>query len=89
MSSWQPPDMAEMRVSYDDGTLDEADLADTPLVQFSAWLEAARAGGLPEPNAMVLATVEDGRPVTRSVLCKSIEENGATFYTNLVQVERA
>jgi pyridoxamine 5'-phosphate oxidase len=31
---------------------------------------------------MVLGTVEDGRPVTRSVLCKSIDENGVTFYTN-------
>lgn len=31
---------------------------------------------------MVLATVEAGRPVTRSVLCKSVEADGVTFYTN-------
>jgi hypothetical protein len=31
---------------------------------------------------MVLATVDDGRPVTRTVLCKSIESDGITFYSN-------
>lgn len=31
---------------------------------------------------MVLATVEAGRPVTRSVLCKSVRADGVTFYTN-------
>ncbi len=32
---------------------------------------------------MVVATVDDrGRPVTRSVLCKSIDETGITFFTN-------
>ena len=32
---------------------------------------------------MVVATVDDeGRPVTRSVLCKSVDETGITFYTN-------
>ncbi len=83
MSSWQPPDMAEMRVSYDNGTLAEADLADTPLLQFAAWLEAARAGGLPEPNAMVLATVDSaGTPTTRTVLLKGVDPRGFTFFTN-------
>ena len=31
---------------------------------------------------MVLATVDDGRPVTRTVLCKSVDASGVTFYTN-------
>ena len=65
---------------YDDGTLDEADLADTPLVQFSVWLEAARAGGLPEPNAMVLATVDSkGTPRREPCCSKGVDPRGFTF----------
>ena len=44
------------------------------------WRRPVR--GLAEPNAMVLATVQDGKPVTRSVLCKSVDESGVTFFTN-------
>ena len=36
-----------------------------------------------EPNAMVVGTVDQrGRPVTRPVLCKSVDESGITFFTN-------
>ncbi|HNM84710.1 MAG TPA: pyridoxamine 5'-phosphate oxidase [Mycobacterium sp.] len=46
------------------------------------WIGDAQYAGLAEPNAMVLATVQDGKPVTRSVLCKSVDESGVTFFTN-------
>ncbi|MFZ2527576.1 MAG: pyridoxamine 5'-phosphate oxidase [Rhodococcus sp. (in: high G+C Gram-positive bacteria)] len=47
------------------------------------WLAEAVAAEVPEPNAMVLGTVDErGRPVTRTVLCKDIDENGVTFFTN-------
>ncbi|ODQ86165.1 pyridoxamine 5'-phosphate oxidase [Mycolicibacterium holsaticum] len=47
------------------------------------WLADAERAGVAEPNAMVIGTVDDGgRPVTRSVLCKSIDEAGITFFTN-------
>ncbi|MFD6674801.1 pyridoxamine 5'-phosphate oxidase [Rhodococcus zopfii] len=47
------------------------------------WLAEAVAAEVPEPNAMVLGTVdEDGRPVTRTVLCKDIDADGVTFFTN-------
>lgn len=46
------------------------------------WIADAERSGVAEPNAMVLATVDDGRPVTRTVLCKSVEVSGVTFYTN-------
>lgn len=77
-----------MRVEYGsvekDGSsdLDVDWLADGWLVLLHKWIEDAEHAGLAEPNAMVLATVEDGRPVTRSVLCKSVEADGVTFYTN-------
>jgi pyridoxamine 5'-phosphate oxidase len=46
------------------------------------WIGDAERVGLAEPNAMVLATVCDGKPVSRSVLCKSVDESGITFFTN-------
>ncbi len=53
------------------------------LVLFHQWLADAYAAGLSEPNAMVVGTVDaQGRPVTRTVLCKSAEEAGITFFTN-------
>lgn len=47
------------------------------------WLADAERGGVAEPNAMVVATVDArGRPVSRTVLCKSVDETGITFFTN-------
>lgn len=52
------------------------------LALFRRWIDDAERAGLAEPNAMVLATVADGRPVSRTVLCKSADETGITFFTN-------
>jgi pyridoxamine 5'-phosphate oxidase len=77
-----------MRVEYGsvekDGSsdLDTDWLADGWLVLLHNWIDDAERAGSSEPNAMVLATVEDGRPVTRTVLCKSADADGITFYTN-------
>ncbi|TAM71614.1 pyridoxamine 5'-phosphate oxidase [Mycobacterium sp.] len=47
------------------------------------WIGDAERSGVAEPNAMVLATVTAaGRPASRSVLCKSVDETGITFFTN-------
>lgn len=71
-----------MRVSYDKSELVESALADNPLDQFRAWLsDAVEDPAITEPNAMVLATQGDG-PSTRTVLLKSIDNRGLTFYTN-------
>jgi pyridoxamine 5'-phosphate oxidase len=54
-----------------------------PLAQFSAWYEHAVAAGLPEPEAMALATSSpEGLPSVRFVLLKGIDEHGVEFYTN-------
>ena len=77
-----------MRVEYGsvekDGSsdLDVDWLADGWLSLLHNWIDEAEQAGVAEPNAMVLGTVEDGRPVTRSVLCKSVDDHGVTFYTN-------
>lgn len=67
-----------------DGSPDlDADwLADGWLALFRRWLDDAERAGVAEPNAMVLATVAGGRPVSRAVLCKSADETGITFFTN-------
>src|SRR6266516_3771330 len=63
--------------------LDEAMLAADPVIQFSRWLADASAVPLPEPTAMVLATISgDGWPRARTVLLKSYDPGGFTFYTN-------
>jgi pyridoxamine 5'-phosphate oxidase len=82
-----------MRVEYGsvekDGSPDlDADwLGPDPAVGWLAlmlrWLSDAEQAGVAEPNAMVLATVDrQGRPVSRSVLCKSVDDAGVTFFTN-------
>jgi pyridoxamine 5'-phosphate oxidase len=77
-----------MRVEYGsvekDGSpdLDVDWLADGWLALFRKWIDDAERAGIAEPNAFVLATVADGRPVGRSVLCKSADETGITFFTN-------
>lgn len=58
-------------------------LADGWVTLLRKWLADAERAGVAEPNAMVVGTVDGhGRPVTRSVLCKSVDDAGITFYTN-------
>ncbi|WP_419231616.1 pyridoxamine 5'-phosphate oxidase [Gordonia sp. CPCC 205515] len=49
---------------------------------FTVWLREAIAARIPEPNAMVLGTVDaDGHAATRTVLCKGADASGIVFYT--------
>ena len=76
-------DIAHLRKSYERAELDEAHSEAEPLKQFERWFEQALAAGLPEPNAMTLATVgADGRPSTRVVLIKGFDARGIVWYTN-------
>src|SRR5437660_4150948 len=73
-----------MRGFYAADTLDERGLAATWLAQFERWLDDAVSAGLPEPNAMVMATADaQGRPSARTVLLKLVDERGFVLYTNL------
>jgi pyridoxamine 5'-phosphate oxidase len=72
-----------LRVSYEQGELNESDINHNPLDQFNKWLEEAIKNQVPEPNAMVLATVnKDGQPAARNVLLKSADDNGFIFFSN-------
>jgi pyridoxamine 5'-phosphate oxidase len=67
----------------DEPVLTEAMLASGPLTLFTAWMADAVAAPLPEPTAMVLATVSAAaRPRARTVLLKSYDSAGFVFYTN-------
>lgn len=77
------PDVAAFRRAYEGAGLDERDLAADPLTQFGVWFADAVGAGLPEPNAMVLSTVDaDGRPSARTVLLKGYGPEGFRFFTN-------
>lgn len=80
------PDLPLMRREYGidtDADFTEADLAPDWPTQFGRWFADVVTAGLPEPNAMVLATADtEGRPSTRHVLLKGYDERGFTFFTN-------
>lgn len=78
-----------MRVEYGspekDGSPDlDADwLADGWITLLRKWLADAERAAIVEPNAIVVGTVDaQGRPDTRTVLCKGVDESGIIFYTN-------
>ena len=73
----------DRRVQYETVGLDRADLADDPMLQWHAWHTDAFDAGSAEPNAMVLSTVDlEGHPDARTVLIRSADRHGFTFFTN-------
>jgi pyridoxamine 5'-phosphate oxidase len=63
--------------------LTESQAGVDPLALFARWYGEAVAAGLPEPNAMTIATAtSDGHPSARMVLLKEHGEEGFVFFTN-------
>ncbi|MGB0342766.1 MAG: pyridoxamine 5'-phosphate oxidase [Parvibaculales bacterium] len=60
-----------------------------PMAVFDAWLAAAEAHELNDPNAMALATAQNDMPNVRMVLLKGHDARGFVFYTNLESVKGA
>ncbi len=60
-----------------------------PMAVFDAWLGAAEAHELNDPNAMALATAQNDMPNVRMVLLKGHDARGFVFYTNLESVKGA
>ncbi len=76
-------DLASIRKDYSKASLDAKTVAKDPLTQFTEWFQEAVKAEVPEVNAMNLATVnETGRPASRIVLLKGVEEKKFVFYTN-------
>ncbi|MGF6273639.1 pyridoxamine 5'-phosphate oxidase [Massilia sp. UYP11] len=75
--------VADLRKDYGQASLDEADVQDDPIAQFTAWFEQALTAEVKEPNAMSLSTVAaSGRPSSRIVLVKQFDARGFSWYTN-------
>jgi pyridoxamine 5'-phosphate oxidase len=76
-------DLEQIRREYLSGGLRREHLNDNPFQQFEAWLQQAVASQIPDPTAMVLATVDAvGQPDQRLVLLKQMDDQGFVFYTN-------
>jgi pyridoxamine 5'-phosphate oxidase len=54
-----------------------------PIAKFVRWLEDARRAGIPNYEAMALATASrDGKTSVRFVLLKGVDERGMVFFTD-------
>ena len=72
-----------MREQYSEAGLDEADVADDPIVQFGRWFEEWLEAKPYDANAVIVATTDaDGWPSARAVLLKGLDERGFVFHTN-------
>jgi pyridoxamine 5'-phosphate oxidase len=74
--------IADLREDYRLKSLDFTDVTSHPFPQFETWFQEAIAAQILEPNAMVLATVADGKPSARVVLLKGLTTEGFVFFTN-------
>ena len=76
-------DLSAFREEYLKDTLHRKDLAATPFEQFDRWFKQAMESGIPEPNAMSIATATpQGMPSLRTVLLKYYDDRGYVFFTN-------
>jgi pyridoxamine 5'-phosphate oxidase len=75
--------IADLRQDYTLQALTESEIDPNPVKQFQIWFDQAMQAGLPEPNAMTVATASrDGIPSARIVLLKGFDDRGFVFYTN-------
>ena len=76
-------DIAAMRRQYGAHGLIESELPVNPLELFDTWLKDAASNEIVvEANAMVLSTVNEGGPKSRTVLLKDLTPDGFTFFSN-------
>ncbi len=63
--------------------LKRADMDPDPYREFEKRFTLAIESGIPEPNAMSVATLDEhGQPWVRTVLLKTYDERGFVFFTN-------
>ena len=75
--------IARLRKDYAMNSLNEEDVAASPITQFEKWWDDAAKSEILEYNAMTLAsTGHDGMPEARTVLLKAFDDKGFVFFTN-------
>ncbi|MEO8043541.1 MAG: pyridoxamine 5'-phosphate oxidase [Spartobacteria bacterium] len=76
-------DLAGLRREYETQGLRRAELHPDPIEQFATWFSTALNSGLPDANAIALATATpEGKPSARVVLLKGFDQGGFVFFTN-------
>jgi pyridoxamine 5'-phosphate oxidase len=76
-------DLAGLRREYESQGIDVGDLDPDAVEQARKWIDDAIAAECIEANAMTLSTVDaDGRPQSRYVLLRGLDERGFWFFTN-------
>lgn len=75
--------LRDRRIQYETAGLAVEDLDESPIQQWHAWYIDAVKAELPEPNAVVIGTVDEtGMPDARIVLARAVDDEGITFYGN-------
>lgn len=60
----------------------------TPITLFKKWFSFAKQNASHNPESMALATVDlQGKPSSRFVLLKNVDEKGFVFYTNYQSIK--
>jgi pyridoxamine 5'-phosphate oxidase len=76
-------EIADLRLDYKLQSLDIQDVSNDPIAQFQVWFSEALRSDLREPNAMIIATIDENQmPNARVVLVKGVDEKGFVFFTN-------
>jgi pyridoxamine 5'-phosphate oxidase len=71
------------RYEYTRASLSEAELDASPFALMRRWISEAMEELIVEPTAACLSTVSaEGRPSSRMVLLRGIDDAGITFFTN-------
>lgn len=75
--------LADIRKNYSREELTESSVLPDPIQQFDFWLNEALKANVAEATAMVLSTATpEGKPSSRVVLLKGIEDGNLIFFTN-------
>jgi pyridoxamine 5'-phosphate oxidase len=75
--------LSDIRKNYTKSELLIENVDQDPIKQFDQWFNEAIESQVPEPNAMTLSTITAaGRPTSRIVLLKGIDQNKFLFFTN-------
>ncbi|MCH2045119.1 MAG: pyridoxamine 5'-phosphate oxidase [Saprospiraceae bacterium] len=82
MKNFSDIDIANLREDYQKQTLDVLDTKTDPIEQFKLWFQDAVNAKVIEPNAFTLSTASEGKPSSRIVLLKGLDEQGFRFYSN-------
>lgn len=73
----------QLRTTFSKASLDEKDVLSDGVEQFKKWFAEAVDAKVNEVNAMSLSTVSKaGKPSSRIVLLRNIDQDGFVFYTN-------